>query len=68
MQCLQVSPNGKYIAIAGKNGEIYILDGVSKEHINTTRVLKRNKTCDALAFSPDGNTLFGHGGNYSIIP
>lgn len=51
------SPNGKYIAIAGKWGEVHILLAASKERVFT---LKQDGEVTALAFNPTGSMLFGH--------
>lgn len=63
MQNFEVSPNGKYIAIAGKRGEIHLLNGITRELICE---LKMNKTCFSLAFTPDSNILFSHGDGNEI--
>lgn len=63
MQKFEVSPNGKFIAIAGKRGEIHLLNGTTRELICE---LKMNKTCLALAFTQDSNTLFSHGDGNEI--
>lgn len=52
-----LSPNGQYIAVAGKWGEIHILSTHSKERLF---ILKQNSDVTALAFSSSGNLLYSH--------
>ncbi|XP_063975451.1 U3 small nucleolar RNA-associated protein 18 homolog [Diachasmimorpha longicaudata] len=59
----EVSPDGKIIAIAGKNGEIHLLNGLTKELITT---IQMNRRCSSMAFTPDSKTLITHGASEEI--
>lgn len=63
MANFEISPDSKFIAIAGKRGEIYLLNGITKELIDK---LKMNKVCNAMAFTPDSKTLITHGDGGTI--
>ncbi|CAH0545821.1 unnamed protein product [Brassicogethes aeneus] len=52
-----VSPDFKFMAVAGKWGEVHILTTNSKEGV---AVLKQDGEVTALTFNPQGNLLFGH--------
>lgn len=58
-QCkkFEVSPCKKYIALAGKWGEVHLLSAGSKELITT---LKQNSEVTDLTFNTSGSLLFGH--------
>ena len=51
------SPDSKFIAGAGKWGEVHILTAASKERVAT---LKQNNEVTALTYNPRGNLLYGH--------
>ncbi|KAK5639763.1 hypothetical protein RI129_010574 [Pyrocoelia pectoralis] len=52
-----LSPDSKYIAVAGKWGEVHLLSSKSKERIC---LLKQDADVTALCFSPTGSLLYGH--------
>lgn len=52
-----VSPDNKFIAAAGKWGEVHLLCSVSRERIS---VLKQNFEVTSLAFNPTSKLLYGH--------
>ncbi|XP_060519478.1 U3 small nucleolar RNA-associated protein 18 homolog [Cylas formicarius] len=52
-----VSPDDKFMAVAGKWGEVHIISTVSKERIF---MLKQDSEVTALEYNPKGNLLFGH--------
>lgn len=52
-----VSPDSRYIAAAGKWGEVHLLSSISKERI---AVLKQNSEVTSLAFNPSSSLLYGH--------
>jgi len=52
-----LSPDSKFMAVAGKWGEVHILLSKSKERVG---LLKQDADVTALAFSPSGNLLYGH--------
>lgn len=54
----QISPDGRYIAVAGRFGNIYILCARSNEFIC---LLKMNEEVTALTFNTDGSLLYAHG-------
>lgn len=58
MKRFEVSPDGKYIAICGRLGDIQLLSSVTKEIIHT---FKMNKKCNALAFTPDSQKIISNG-------
>jgi len=53
-----LSPDGKLIALMGKNGSIYLFAAKSKEYVG---YLQMNDKCGALAFSKSGQKLYTHG-------
>lgn len=55
-----MSPDGKYIAVLGKMGEIFLLSAYSKELIHTFMM---NNKCVAVTFTPDSKNLITSGGN-----
>ncbi|XP_015120662.1 U3 small nucleolar RNA-associated protein 18 homolog [Diachasma alloeum] len=59
----EVSPDGKLIAVAGRTGEIHLLNGLTKESITTVRM---NKKCCTMAFTPDSKNLITHGESEEI--
>ncbi|CAL1284702.1 unnamed protein product [Larinioides sclopetarius] len=54
----QMSPDGKYIAIHGRYGNIHLMSAKSKEWIGT---LKMNGEVIAIAFNNDGTKMYSHG-------
>lgn len=52
-----VSPDSKFISVAGKWGEVHVLAAMSKERVS---LLKQDSDVTALAYNPSGNLLFGH--------
>lgn len=60
-----LSPDSKYIAIAGKWGEVHVLCSRSKERLT---MLKQDGEVTSLAFNPNGSLLFGHsnGGEVTV--
>ncbi|XP_032672193.1 U3 small nucleolar RNA-associated protein 18 homolog [Odontomachus brunneus] len=54
----EVSPNSNYIALCGRKGEIFLLDGTTKELISRFNM---NSKCRTLAFTPDNKNLISHG-------
>lgn len=52
-----MSPDSKYIAAAGKWGEVFILSSKTKEKLF---ILKQNSEVTALAFNPQSTLLYGH--------
>lgn len=52
-----LSPDSKFMAVAGKWGEVHILASRTKERMG---LLKQDNDVTALAFSPSGNVLYGH--------
>lgn len=53
-----ISPDYKFIAAAGKWGEVHLLCATSKERIS---VLKQNSEVTSLTFNPSSRLLYGHG-------
>lgn len=58
MKKFEVSPDGKYIAICGRLGDVHLLSSVTNELIYT---FKMNKKCNALTFTPDSQKLITNG-------
>lgn len=58
-----ISPCGKYIAVAGRFGEIYLLSFSTKELLWT---FKQEDLSTALAFGHDSNHLFSHSNSTEI--
>ncbi|XP_074102709.1 U3 small nucleolar RNA-associated protein 18 homolog wicked [Cotesia typhae] len=58
MTKFEVSPDGKYIAVLGKMGEIFLLSAYSKELIHTFMM---NNKCVAATFTPDSKNLITSG-------
>ncbi|XP_071043072.1 U3 small nucleolar RNA-associated protein 18 homolog [Parasteatoda tepidariorum] len=54
----QMSPDGKYIAIHGRYGNIHLVTTKTKEWIGS---LKMNGEVVAITFSNDGSKLYSHG-------
>ncbi|KAB0792569.1 hypothetical protein PPYR_14528 [Photinus pyralis] len=52
-----LSPDSKYMAVAGKWGEVHLLSSKSKERLC---LLKQDADVTALCFNPTGNLLYGH--------
>lgn len=52
-----VSPDGQFLAAAGKWGHVHILTAGTKERIAN---LKQNSEVTALAYNQQGNLLYGH--------
>ncbi|XP_008558388.1 U3 small nucleolar RNA-associated protein 18 homolog [Microplitis demolitor] len=63
MSKFEVSPDGKFIAVIGKMGEIFLLSALTKELIHT---FKMNKRCHAITFTPDTKKLITHGDSEEI--
>ena len=63
-QKFEVSPDGKFIAVAGRMGEIHLLSAKTKELVAN---FKMNDKCQSLAFTPDSSRLITHGGMYFIF-
>ncbi|KAK0084977.1 hypothetical protein PV325_005974 [Microctonus aethiopoides] len=63
MKKFEVSPDGKIIAVAGRQGEIHLLTTTTKEMITT---LKMNSKCTAMTFTPDSKSLVTHGDSEEI--
>ncbi|XP_055598050.1 U3 small nucleolar RNA-associated protein 18 homolog [Uranotaenia lowii] len=57
MKNFEISKCGKYIAVTGGFGEIHLLDGRSKELIDT---IQQNYACPSLCFTPDSKYLIAH--------
>ncbi|XP_059610541.1 U3 small nucleolar RNA-associated protein 18 homolog [Phlebotomus argentipes] len=57
MRNFEISPNGEFLAVAGRFGEIHLLTVTTKEWICT---LKQEHDVAAMAFSPDSRKLFVH--------
>lgn len=57
MKHFELSPDGKFIAVIGRFGEIHLLDVVTKELICS---LKQEYPCTALNYSTDSSKLFCH--------
>uniref|UniRef100_A0A0A9Y4N2 U3 small nucleolar RNA-associated protein 18 homolog n=2 Tax=Lygus hesperus TaxID=30085 RepID=A0A0A9Y4N2_LYGHE len=58
MSKFEISPDGKFIAVAGKFGQIHLLTGNSKEWVGT---FSMNGSVETLCFSPDSKTLYSYG-------
>lgn len=59
LQKFEVSPDGKFIAVCGRFGDIHILQARTKEWTGT---LKMNSEVTAVCFNPSGSQLWSHGG------
>jgi U3 small nucleolar RNA-associated protein 18 len=53
----ELSPCGKWMAVAGRFGEVHLFNAFSKELIHS---LKQDSQCTALSFSRDSKHLFSH--------
>lgn len=58
-----VSSDSKYLACAGKWGEVHVLNAGSKERIS---LLKQDGEVTALAFNQQSNLLYGHSDNGEV--
>lgn len=58
-----VSPDSKYLACAGKWGEVHVLSSSSMERV---ALLKQDGEVNALTFSPQGNLMYGHSDNGEV--
>ncbi|XP_065226008.1 U3 small nucleolar RNA-associated protein 18 homolog [Planococcus citri] len=58
MSNFQVSPDGKFIAICGKYGNIHLLAAKTKEWIGD---LKMNNDAIDICFNNDGSTMYSYG-------
>ncbi|KAG8187850.1 hypothetical protein JTE90_001224 [Oedothorax gibbosus] len=63
MRRFQMSPDGKYIVINGRYGNIHLLTTKSKEWVGT---LKMNGEVIAITFNGDGTKMYSHGGNGEV--
>ncbi|XP_014477115.1 PREDICTED: U3 small nucleolar RNA-associated protein 18 homolog [Dinoponera quadriceps] len=65
MELFEVSPNGDFIALCGRRGEIFLLHSQTKELIWRFNM---NSKCRALVFTPDNKNLitYGDGGEMYI--
>jgi WD40 repeat protein/Leucine-rich repeat (LRR) protein len=52
---LVVTPDGKTVAVGGKNGDVLLLDGETLKE--KKRLLGHTRTTSAMSLSPDGTTL-----------
>jgi U3 small nucleolar RNA-associated protein 18 len=58
LKLFELSPCGKWMAVAGRFGEVHLFNAFSKELIHT---MKQENQCTALSFSQkDSNYLFSH--------
>nr|XP_018915653.1 PREDICTED: U3 small nucleolar RNA-associated protein 18 homolog [Bemisia tabaci] len=58
MKNFVMSPDGKYIVVCGKFGNIHFLSSRSKEFLFT---LKMNGNVGAVCFNSEGSSLYSHG-------
>ncbi|KAF6200102.1 hypothetical protein GE061_006403 [Apolygus lucorum] len=58
MSKFEISPDGKFIAVVGKFGQIHLLTGDSKEWVGSVSM---NGSVETLCFSPDSKTLYTYG-------
>ncbi|XP_026467888.1 U3 small nucleolar RNA-associated protein 18 homolog isoform X2 [Ctenocephalides felis] len=63
MKIYELSPCGKYIAIGGRFGEVFVLSSKSKELLCT---MKQATKCTGMAFSEDGARLYCHGSENEV--
>ena len=63
MKKFDVSADGRYIAIHGRFGNIYIICADTKQQIGT---LKMNEEVSSVCFTRDGK-MYSHGGNYVYL-
>lgn len=63
MKKFDVSPDGRYIAIHGRFGSIYIISADTKQQIGT---LKMNEEISTVSFTRDGK-MYSHGGTYVYL-
>lgn len=59
----EISPDNRFIAFLGSQGQIHLFSCKSKEWINT---LKINDSCNALTFSSDSRYLFAFGDDKDV--
>ena len=52
-----ISPDGNYLAVTGRFGEIFLLDAKTREY---RRTIQQKHDCPSLAFTPDSRYLFCH--------
>lgn len=64
IQTIAYSPDGKYVAVAGSDKGIYILDAAT--HALSTVLVGHTKLITSIAFSPDGGTMLSGSKDVSI--
>lgn len=57
MKKFVMSPDGKWITVAGKWGEVHVLSALTKENLF---MFKQDDDCTALCYNHDGSLLYGH--------
>lgn len=62
-ETMWTSPDGRWLAFAGNQGSILLLDASSKRLVTT---LKMNGLCNAGCFSADSSVMFTHGSDAEI--
>jgi len=55
----EISPDNKFIAFVGSQGQVHLFSCKSKEWINSVKI---NDQCNAVTFSSDSRYLFAFGG------
>lgn len=63
MQRFDMSPDGRFIAVYGRFGNIHLLSAQSKEWIST---MKMNGEIYSLAFNNEGSRMYSHGDNGQV--
>lgn len=63
MSHFELSPNGRFISVCGRFGEIHLLDTNTKELIVT---MKQEHLCSSMAFSVDSNQLLAHSSDAEV--
>ncbi|XP_055639162.1 U3 small nucleolar RNA-associated protein 18 homolog [Toxorhynchites rutilus septentrionalis] len=63
MKMFDLSKCGKYLAVGGSFGEIYLLDARSKDIITT---IQQRHHCSSICFSPDSKYLFAHSNDTDV--
>lgn len=59
----EISPDNRFIAFIGSQGQIHLFSCKSKEWINTIKI---NDSCNAVTFSPDARYLFAFGDDKDV--
>lgn len=59
--CFDISPDNRFMAFVGSQGQVHLFSTKSKEWIQTVKI---NQECNAIAFSSDSRYLFAFGGQF----